>query len=128
MSESFDIKPPETNLETPTCPTCGEEVSGRFETDDEGPYWSDGIDYDTLTYEHKRCEVDRLVDELDESDRENLVAIYKACSVLVNLTEKAKSGITDKLFMLGFTRIEFEASCILEELQAGRDYDPKWVE
>jgi len=130
MKDTFDVNPPETNLETPTCLTCGEEVSGHFEIDDEGPYWSDGIDYDKLTYEHKLCEVDRLVGELSESDREDLVAIYKACQAIVNVLDLAKVRISSatNLHMLDLGELEDSATKILDELQAGRDYDPKWAE
>jgi len=128
MSKSFDINPPETNLETPTCPTCGEEIVGKWEHDDGGDYFDADDNYDSYTNEHKRCEVDRLVGKLDASDREDLVAIYKACTIIANITSSASERIVSKLFMLNIQIVALYGSYILDELQAGRDYDPKWAE
>lgn len=128
MSESFDINPLETNLETPTCPTCGEEIKGKWEHDDGGDYFDADDNYDSSTNEHKRCEVDRLVGDLDEGDRKELVDLYKACNVIVNLGENTKRCFRDKFFMSEFAHLDNAATDILDELQAGRDYDPKWAE
>jgi hypothetical protein len=129
MKESFDLNPPdEDNLETPTCPTCGEEINGKWEHDEYGNYFNSNDSYYAGTNEHNHCKVDRLVGEMTEHVQEDMVILYRACTAIVNLSKKSQDAITSKLFMLNLERLESEASDLLDEIQAGCDYDPKWTE